>query len=521
MTEKPNFLYFITDQHRSDYLGCAGHPILKTPNIDSIAEQGTRFERFFVASPVCMPNRASLLTGRFPSVNGLRYNGNHLTYRANTFVDVLANGGYRTAHIGKSHVQPMTNFPPYERVDPAALGLIEEAWKDDDDVYDQELPSQYSGEGRFEIRKPYYGYQHVDMVTKHGDMCGGHYEQWFRELAPNWKELQDRKNELAHNYSCPQAYRTPIPEELYSTSFIRDKAKAYLSEQAKSDDPFFAFVSFPDPHHPFNPPGKYWDMYNPADFEMDIPYTRHQNPPPPMRHAHQQLLDETRDLNSMEGFMVHEQEIREAKALTCGMITMIDDAVGEILEVLRDTGKLDNTVLIFNSDHGDYLGDFNMLLKGALQMNSITQVPFVWSDPGNRDPLVQPKLASTIDIGPTILERAGLKPYWGIQGQSQLSAIRGEKEARDSVMIEFHDSGARMGFDQPAFVRTLVTQDWRLTLYKDQDWGELYNLENDPIESQNLWDDAKHHGTKARLIEQLLQHMMSAVDQSPRSLKRA
>ena len=107
---KPNFLFIITDQHRADYLGCAGHPVLKTPHIDALAAGGTRFDQFYVATPVCMPNRASLLTGRYPSVHGLRQNGEYLTYRANTFADVLSANGYRTAAIGKSHVQPMTEF---------------------------------------------------------------------------------------------------------------------------------------------------------------------------------------------------------------------------------------------------------------------------------------------------------------------------------------------------------------------------------------------------------------------------
>jgi len=127
LTARPNFLFIITDQHRADYLGCAGHPVLRTPHIDALAATGTRFEQFHVATPVCMPNRASLLTGRYPSVQGLRQNGEHLSYRANTFVDVLAASSYRTVSVGKSHVQPMTMHAPERRIDPAAVGLIDEA----------------------------------------------------------------------------------------------------------------------------------------------------------------------------------------------------------------------------------------------------------------------------------------------------------------------------------------------------------------------------------------------------------
>ena len=132
MTDRPNFLFFITDQHRADWLGCAGHPVVRTPNIDAIAARGTLFENFHVASQICMPNRASLMTGRMPSVHGLRYNGLALPARAVTFVDVLAKGGYKTAAIGKSHLQPFLDTPPSDPDPEATSRLFAEAWRPDD-----------------------------------------------------------------------------------------------------------------------------------------------------------------------------------------------------------------------------------------------------------------------------------------------------------------------------------------------------------------------------------------------------
>ncbi|MBT5456423.1 MAG: sulfatase-like hydrolase/transferase, partial [Rhodospirillaceae bacterium] len=248
MTKRPNFLFIMTDQQRSDWMSCAGHPVLKTPNIDAIAANGVRFENFHATSPVCMPNRASFMTGRYPTTHGLRSNGCFLPLRANTFVDVLAASGYHTAAIGKSHLQPMTGLPPFDEGHPET-GPVAEAWRNDIGDYEQEEPDQYRGETQFELQLPYYGYQHVDMVTDHGDRCGGHYGQWFRQNAPNWRELHDAANELPHNYSCPQAYRTPVPEALYPTAYIKDRAVDYLQGRATNDQPFFAFVSFPDPHH--------------------------------------------------------------------------------------------------------------------------------------------------------------------------------------------------------------------------------------------------------------------------------
>ncbi len=514
MTQRPNFLFIITDQQRADWLGCYGHPVLKTPHIDSIAARGTRFANFHTASPVCMPNRASLLTGRYPSLHGLRFNGCVLPENANTFVDVLAGVGYDTAAIGKSHLQPFTAMAPMGK-SIAEVTAQPDAWKIDRVTDYEEEPANYQGDGRYAIKSPYYGYQHVDMVTSHGDRCGGHYGQWFRETAPDWKALHDPKNELAHNYSCPQAYRTPIPEDLYPTAYIRDRTIDYLTSRTAQDAPFFAFISFPDPHHPFNPPGKYWDMYSPDDFEVSLPYDAHKNPTPPMQWLHDNWTGEGAQATPQTAMMLDDQQLKEAMALTAGMMAFIDDAVGDILTALEESGQMDDTVICYNSDHGDYLGDYNMMLKGALPFQSITRVPFIWSDPDHRKPAQSDALCSTVDLAATILERAGLDPFNGNQGQSFLPATKAQDGPRSEVLIEYNDGGKRLGFEKPSRVRSLLTPDWRLTMYRDQDWGELYDLQNDPKETHNLWDSADHQGTRAHLTDRLVHHLIAQMDESP------
>ena len=514
MSKAPNFLFFMTDQHRSDWLGCAGHPVLQTPNIDAMAATGTRFENFHVASPICMPNRASLMTGRFPSVHGLRSNGARLPLTANTFVDVLAAAGYNTASIGKSHLQSFTGIEPF-RYDHQEGRLVEEAWQTDSGNYYQEEPGRYTGDGRYEFETPYYGFQHIDMVTKHGDQPGGHYQQWFREQVPNWQALQSGDNELAHNYSCPQAYRTPIPDELYSTAWIADRAIDYLETHKDDEAPFFAFVSFPDPHHPFNPPGKYWDMYDPEQFDVRLPFTAHQNPTPPMQWLEDNYQGAQKQMTPQTAMRLGDRELREAMALTAGMISCVDSHIGRVVEALKAAGRYDNTVLCFNSDHGDYLGDFNLLLKGLMPMKSVNKVPFIWSDPAHRTGHTTDTLASTVDISTTILERAGLVPYHGIQGKSLLPTLQNSAAHRDEVLIEFNDGGAKFGFERPTRVRSLITQDWRLSMYRDQDWGELYDLKNDPDETHNLWDDADYAPQRMQLTERLVHQLMHQMDESP------
>lgn len=525
LSTQPNFVFLITDQQRADWLGCYGHPVLKTPHIDTIAARGTRFENFHVASPVCMPNRASLHTGRYPTLHGLRYNGCRLPLSANTFVDQLSQAGYHTAAIGKSHLQPFTGMPPKGRSSDEELGDRPEAWKQQAGDYTQEERQHYKSDGRYEFKTPYYGYQHVDMVTTHGDRCGGHYHQWFRENAADWQALHDDKNQLQHNYSCPQAFRTPIPEELYPTAYIRDSAIDYIKSRRGDDQPFFAFVSFPDPHHPFNPPGKYWDLYSPDDFEFNLPYTAHKNPTEPMRWLYDNWKNDGGQIIPQAAMMLDEQQIKEAMALTAGMMAFVDDAVGDILGCLESTGQRDNTVVCYNSDHGDYLGDFNMILKGALPFRGITRVPFIWSDPQSKGASVTPALASTVDIAATVLDRAGIQPFHGMQSKSFKSVIdnanttqdAASDNGRDELLIEFNDSGRRMGFEKPARVRALVTAEWRYTLYLDQHWGELYDLTNDPCETNNLWFDKDYAAVRADFAEKLSHHLTAQMDESPLS----
>ena len=520
MSDRPNFLFLITDQQRADWLGCYGHPVLKTPHIDSIAARGTRFENFHVAAPVCMPNRASLATGRYPSVHGLRYNGCRLPLSANTFVDQLAKAGYHTAAIGKSHLQPFTGKAPLG-MSSEDIERMPEAWQRDTGDYNQEESFSYEGEGRFVMNLPYYGYQHVDMVTAHGDRCQGHYGQWFREQTPDWQALHDDANQLKHNYSCPQAYRTPIPESLYPTAYIKKRTIEYLHQRQTEADPFFAFVSFPDPHHPFNPPGQYWDRYNPDDFEVSLPLSAHKNPTPPMRELEAQWKANTSAPTPQTARMLDEQSLKEAMALTAGMMAFIDDAVGEILTTLESTGQLENTVICYNSDHGDYLGDYNMLLKAALPFRSITRVPFIWSDPADRQARVTDAMVSTVDIAPTILARAGVDTFNGMQGIAFNEVLTGGDAKREDVLIEYNDGGSRLGFEKPARVRAVVSQRWRYTMYLDQDWGELYDLKNDPNESHNLWDAEKYKAVRAELSERLNHHLTRQMDESPKANRLA
>jgi arylsulfatase A-like enzyme len=534
MPTRPNFLLFITDQHRVDYLSCYGHPVLKTPNIDSIAARGTRFDNFYVATPVCMPNRATLMTGRMPSVHGGRGNGLPLPLGSNTFVDALRGGGYATALVGKSHLQNFTGFGPIQKRAPAREGErvldaeFAEARKPlpGDGPYDQESPSRWSSGRDFSMQLPFYGFEHVDLCTGHGDQVGGHYYVWLKSKRADADALRDPKNQLAHDYVCPQAIRTPIPEELYPTSYIADKASAWLGDYARGEraDPFFLMVSFPDPHHPFTPPGRYWSMYRPEDM----------TPPPSFDHGNRPLARSVAwalaqresgavDTKGQAAFAVNEREAREAMALSCGMIAMIDDCIGRVLTGLAASGLADDTVVIFTTDHGDYLGDHRLMLKGPAHYEGITHVPFIWAEPGARPARRSDALGGTLDIAATILDRACIQPYNGIQGESLLAAINGEAlaTARDSLVIEDDQQRAYFGFTAPPRLRSLITKRYRLSIADGDPYGELYDRQNDPHEMDNLFDDPAHRALRGELFERLAYREMELADRSPLPSGRA
>jgi arylsulfatase A-like enzyme len=467
------------------------------------------------------------MTGRMPSLHGSRHNGIPLSLTATTFVDIMRAAGYDTALIGKCHLQSISGSVPtigMPESDPNKVRAPEHLREADrtwlaHGRYDQELRSTWLGNPTFELSLPYYGFNHVELAVGHGDEVTGHYERWLNARRDDAEFLRGRKNQLSgNNYIAPQAWRTRIPEELYPSTYVAERTIAYLEQHAPDDaQPFFIQCSFPDPHHPFTPPGKYWDMYNPDDISLPSSFYCGEHPLPP----HLQQLYQERDQNKanrdgQRTFAITERETREAIALTYGMITMIDEAIGRILRCLSDSGLAENTVVIFNADHGDFMGDHQLLLKGALHYQGLVRVPFIWSDPTpKRAGLANSGLCGTLDLARTILDRAGLEGHNGMQGVSLLQAVEGGETGHDAMVIEEHQRRGYMGLKNNFRARSLITQDHRLTLYEGVSWGELYDLNDDRAEINNLWDDPRAANKRHELIEKLARKLIELTDSSP------
>jgi arylsulfatase A-like enzyme len=204
------------------------------------------------------------------------------------------------------------------------------------------------------------------------------------------------------------------------------------------------------------------------------------------------------------------------------MIAMIDDAVGRVLGTLAARGLADDTIVIFTTDHGDFLGDHQLLLKGPAHYDGITHVPFIWAEPGARPARRTDALAGTLDIAATFLDRAKVQPYHGLQGLSLLPVLEGAAgPARDSMVIEDDQQRAVFGLPSGARLRTLVTSRWRMTIAHGDPYGELYDLENDPHEMDNLFEDPAHRSVRAELMEKLAYRQMELADRSPLPIGRA
>ena len=394
-----------------------------------------------------------------PSSHGVRHNGIPLSLSATTFVGLLRAAGYRTALIGKSHLQNFEGLAP-EIVwrNPGAGARPPDHLIDADQDrrigpdYDNEWTPYWQERAGHDVKLPFYDFEHVRLCTLHGDQVHGHYGRWLNQNHADPDSLRGPANAILDDrYSAPQAWRTRIPEDLYPTTYVANQTIDYLEAHAaqrtnkQSDNPFFIQCSFPDPHHPFTPPGRYWDMYDPADVVLPASFHVNQDPPPSAHvRAHQGPADQR---SPYAPFTVSEREAREIIALTYGMMTMIDDAVGRVLATLDQLNLADDTVILFTSDHGDWMGDHGIMLKGPLHYQGLIRVPLIWTDSGGgQGRRAVGGLASTIDIPATILERAGLAPNNGMQGSSLLD--QSTAAGRTGLLIEEDALRPNFGYEE-------------------------------------------------------------------------
>jgi arylsulfatase A-like enzyme len=457
---RPNVLLIMADQMRPDVMGAYGNPAIRTPHLDALAAGGTRFTECWAQHPVCMPSRASIFTGRYPSVHGVRTNGISLPRHETTLAQAFLDNGYRTGGAGKFHFIP--HYP-----------------------YRSPLPTMETHPD------PYYGFQEFHLGE---DGRSGEHWMWIQRNHPEYHLKPDDE----------------IPVELHNSYWTASHTIDFIRDCARQKEPFFAFCSFVDPHNNYNPPPPYRYMYREQDMPRPIRRTGEHVGKPDYVHR---MLAGSAQMLERTGYH---------RAQYYGEVSFIDDSIGRVMDALEQNQVRDDTLIVFISDHGDLLGDHDLFFKGQEHYRGCTNLPFFVNWPGRVKPgQVIDGLVEEIDVFPTIAEFANLPRTPGVQGRSQAPVLRGESgdTGYSSILVEHAINGEPIMngsvSDTTPDVYTLRTREWRLTYVPSLRTGELYDLADDPDELVNRWTDSKFDDIRSKLKDQLLDRVLSNRDPLP------
>jgi arylsulfatase A-like enzyme len=487
--KRPNILLITSDQQHWDTIG-ASNPALRTPALDRLCQEGTRFNRAYCPNPLCTPSRSSIITGLYPSQHGAWTIGVKLSEDVPTVGEQLQQAGYTTGLVGKAHFQPLGSSPDQTSLEchPTLRDL--DFWR------------KFNG--------PWYGFEHIEIARNHADehLVGQHYAIWLEEHGlSNWRDYfrqwPPNPNEPKREHSWD------LPEELHYTTWTAERTIAFMEQAVEDDKPFMAWASFHDPHPPYLVPEPWASMYNPDDIQLDEGLIEGELKRLP---AHFQLTQEPKPDYSPwnesgypnHGFHSHltdRDQARKDIAVYYGMISFMDQQIGRMLDALERMGIADNTIVVFSTDHGHFFGQHSLWAKGPFHYEDLIRLPFIvrWPNevPAKRQ---SDALVSLIDLAPSFLSAAGQPMPGSMQGVDQTAVWKGQSEsARDHVIVENRH--------QPSLVHlhTYVGQRYKITVYRAQDYGELFDLQEDPKEQRNLWDDPAYASVKAELLQRFVQ----------------
>ena len=494
MTKRPNILLITSDQQRADCNGFENKNI-KTPHIDRIAREGTRFSACITPNLVCQPSRAAILTGMLPLTHGVWDNGVDLDPQVGEagFAGTLAQAGYQTGFIGKAHFSTKSTFAP--------TGTPE----------CNKSQAKY-GPNWF---GPYMGFQHCELVALGHlhrtrpleEPAVGHYERWLKS-RDGGDGIKLWAAETRAGTGAAQTWYSALPAAWHSSTWVADRAINWIDNASRKDAPFCAWVSFPDPHHAFDCPEPWSLMYDPKD--MVLPKHRMRDfERRPWWHKAQlegkpQLADPVMLKFRAEGSRVPDQtdaQLAEMTANYYGMISQIDHNVGRIMSALEAAGVLDNTLVVYTTDHGELLGNHGLYLKGPTPYEDLLRVTMVVRGPrvASRQLVVEP--VSTLDLSATFYEYAGVAKSADAQSRSLAKLLHGGAETRDVAYSEWHVHPSRCGVALK--LRTVRTKRFKCTFELESGAGELYDLENDPGEMNNLFDDAGYAHVRKELHDMM------------------
>ncbi len=475
---RPNILLISSDQHRADCMGFQGRAV-KTPNLDQLAAQGTVFDACITPSVVCQPARASILTGQLCRTHGVHDNGIDLdpAIGEKGFAGALAASGYQTSYFGKAH------FSTYHTYDPTGTPEC--------------LKSSASyGADWF---GPYMGFEHVElMLVGHNWWApekpprGQHYERFYHQDGKGDEKTKLMWENAGDTKGAAQVWHSKLPVAHHNTPWTADRAIEWLRYGRDAEKPFCSWVSFPDPHHPFDCPEPWSRLHDPADVDLPENRTRDFDGKPWWHKAAIEgepadpIFAEIRKSYSRISPQTDAQ-LREIIANTYGQISFIDHQIGRIMNTLIEEGLDENTIVIYISDHGDWLGDHGLILKGPMHYEGLLRVPMIVRGPNIPAGKRVNEPVSTLDLGPTFCDYGDVNPLQTQHGASLRPLIETDTAQREFALNEWGLLPGRVGVALE--LRTVRTRTHKMTVDLISGAGELYDLVNDAGERANLFDD--------------------------------
>jgi choline-sulfatase len=462
----PNILWVCTDQQRFDTIQGLSNNLIHTPNLQRFMAESVTFTNTFVQTPICSPSRGSFLTGRYPHSTGLRANGSFIRAGEMLVPRILADNGYTCGLAGKLHLSP------------CAGGRLETEQRIDD------------------------GYKLFEWSHDISNSWPGHNA---------WRVWLDKQGVHLPEFPRQTVWGMPIAPKFSQTAWCAEVAMQFMREQS-GKGPWMMSVNIFQPHAPFFPTEEYLAHYDPA--KMPNPAYREgefENKTPFQQIDHQAAYGG----KALSFAKTSAEEHREITAAYYAMIEQADTEMGHMLQALDETGQAENTIVIFMSDHGEMLGEHGIYFKGPYFYDCLTRVPLMIRWPhhfqGNRkvDALVE-----MVDLAPTLMEAAGIPMPAGMQGQSLMPLLTAQSTThRDSVYMEFYD--ANFTYPLPPMITSVRTKRWKLNYCDHAQYGELYDLQEDPGEFTNLWHDPHQKDTREMMMQTLMTRMIDTLDPLP------
>ncbi|HEY4942430.1 MAG TPA: sulfatase-like hydrolase/transferase [Rhizomicrobium sp.] len=488
-------LFITTDQMRFDALGVNGQTIARTPAIDALARAGINYTRCHAQNVVCMPARATMITGQYVTTHGVWMNGVPLPEDAPSVARLLKEKkNYRTALIGKAHFEPFL---------------------------DLHLKFYENRMGRLGEFGPHRGFDHMELAA-HGSRGPLHYAQWLAKAHP---EVLDNfyavlgptlvQNSFGGgDTNAVQVKHNATPRALYHTDWVADRTIAYL-DSLKADEDWFVWMSFPDPHHPWDPPQSELHRHNWRDLPVPAGY-------PGGREKIDEILSAKprhwRDWWIGKQMTCYEappqwipaslttDQLREIDTMTHIKNELIDEAVARVMARIGARGWDGDTDVIFSTDHGEFQGDFGLLFKGPHHVDSLMRLPLIWRPAPNVHvaPATIAAPVGQVDFAPTFCDIAGIARAEWMEGSALPRDAAGAAK-REAVFTEWDSNFGEVSIS----LRTLHRGGWTITAYNktalyDGSEGELYDLKNDPRQWRNLWNEPSAAALKRDLLDDLI-----------------